>query len=147
MNLNRHSDLLNLGEYVANVFKNFDQGFQVKVITSQKSYDGSNVQHQVVNNLIELFSVLMEEEPDLIYLTGPSRNTLFALIIQKIFRRKKTVIHLHRFDYNSYSKIRGLTLKIYNWICTKLSNYCVVHSKEVVSYNQVYSSSFAILRS
>ena len=64
-----------------------------------------------MNNLIELFSVLMEEEPDLIYLTGPSRNTLFALIIQKIFRRKKTVIHLHRFDYNSYSKIRGLTLK------------------------------------
>ena len=67
MNLNRHSDLLNLAEYVAKVVFNFDQRFQVKIITSQRTYDGTTVQYRVVNGLKEVFSVLFEESPDLIF--------------------------------------------------------------------------------
>lgn len=138
INLNRHYDLLNLAEYVEGIVNLRSKTLQAKILVSQKSYDGVQVKHLCASRVNELVRTMFKEQPSWIYITGPSRLALIALCLHKILFRKQAITHLHRFDYNSYSRMKSVTLKLYNAVVTHLSDYCVVHSESVASISPKY---------
>lgn len=138
INLNRHYDLLNLAEYVEHLINSRSKRGKAKILVSQKSYDGVQVNYMFTDTISGLVRVIFKERPLWIYITGPSRLGFIALCLQKLIRHKNAITHLHRFDYNSYTRTRSLSLKLYNALVTRISNYCVVHSESVASYNKKY---------
>lgn len=138
LNLNRHYDLLNLAEYVERQINLQSSKSSAKVLVSQRKYDGVRVNHIFANTIGGLLKILYTERPSWIYITGPSRLAFIALFVQKILLRKNTITHLHRFDYHSYTKVRGLALRLYNALVTRISDFCIVHSESVASRHKKY---------
>lgn len=138
LNLTRHPDLLNISEYLFGISKKKGWFSESSIVTCLRQYDGRAINYRVINNVRGLFVYLYKASPDWVYVTGPSLLGLFALSFQRFVFRKMSCVHLHRFDYNSYGRIRGLFLRCYNYFVTSISTLCIVHSEAHASINRKY---------
>lgn len=137
-NLNRHQDLLNLSEYIYSQLEPHSKSIQARVVVSQNNYDGLIVNYTMVKTITQLIQLIFSYQPTLIYITGPSKLSFFALCIQKIIFNRDAVTHLHRFDYKSYMISAGLALRVYNYLVTCLSKFCIVHSEKIAARHDNY---------
>lgn len=138
LNYSRHSDLLHMSYYIKDCFESELPNSKVKIVASQRLYDNVQIKCDLAESTWHLLKLLITEKPDLLYITAPSITSFTSIVYQSIFTRKKLVVHLHRFDYSSYSFLKSIILFSYNKIVTRLSTFCIVHAKDLALKNKKY---------
>ena len=126
----RHSDLLNLANFVAEVIRDCQEA-AVHVTVDQQVIDGIDCEAEGALLVVGFWRLLRQyhdTKPSLVYVCGPSLKASFLILLQKVFLRQ-SVVHLHRLDYESFGLVKSLGLRVYNLFMALLVTEIVVHTR------------------